>query len=297
MAVIVAVVVCCQIVGGCSKKERAVEKIEKTFSAGDYDETVVLCEHALRSDIRDAQVYFYYGLALLEKGRDFEAIKRFGEAVAVDSTLGSEAAQRLLEAGRTAVDANQGRLRLKAAVSFDAAVDLGPYSFRVADAFFADKDFEAALGLYQTALDGHPDTTAAEEAYFNVAECHLALADSAAAIESLEQLLDRFPRGQLSSRAGWKLASLIYEDARAEFARGNYEKVIERITGLLEWETNRTLIQRARFLLGEAYERIEDYPRAYEQYKAIIQEDRGASGRIVDRARAKIDAFRDSGLL
>ena len=40
-----------------------------------------------------------------------------------------------------------------------------------------------------------------------------------------------------------------------------------------------------------------DYAKAYEQYKTIIMEDRGASGRIVERARAKIEAFRDAGLL
>ena len=77
----------------------------------------------------------------------------------------------------------------------------------------------------------------------------------------------------------------------------HYDKVVEGINALLARATNVSLVQRARFLLGEAYEHLEDYPSAYDQYKTIIEQDRGASGRIVERAREKINALRDSGLL
>ena len=110
-------------------------------------------------------------------------------------------------------------------------------------------------------------------------------------------MAERFPKGPLAVEAKWKLVNLLYEHARSEFSRGNFESVIEEIGSLLEQTTNTSLVQRARFLLGEAYERMEDYRSAYDQYRAIIDEDQGASGRIVERAREKINTFHDSGLL
>ena len=98
-------------------------------------------------------------------------------------------------------------------------------------------------------------------------------------------------------QAEWKLVNLLYERARSEFDRGNYEAAQDVLTDLLERTDNVSLVQRARFVLGESYERMGDYGEAYEQYKAIIREDLGASGRIVERARARIDAFRDAGLI
>jgi TolA-binding protein len=123
------------------------------------------------------------------------------------------------------------------------------------------------------------------------------MADSTGAFEALEMQLDQFPKGSLASQASFRLVNLLYEHARSEFVRGNYDRVVEEVEQLLKRTTNRTLVQRARFLLGEAYERLEDYHGAYRQYKAIIDTDRGASGRIVERARQKINAFHDSGLL
>ena len=148
-----------------------------------------------------------------------------------------------------------------------------------------------------TAVYEYPDTSAAEGAFFNMAQCYIALGDSTSAIASLERQIENFPRAPLAGQARLKLVNMIYKGARGEFERGNYETVIEQITDLLDRTRNVSLVQRARFLLGEAYERMEEYQQAYEQYKAVIREDRGASGRIVEKAREKINTLRDSGLL
>jgi tetratricopeptide (TPR) repeat protein len=59
---------------------------------------------------------------------------------------------------------------------------------------------------------------------------------------------------------------------------------------------NPGLQQQSRFLLGETYEAMGELDKAYEQYQKVIQRDRGASGRIVERAREKIAALREAGL-
>jgi tetratricopeptide (TPR) repeat protein len=288
------------VAGGCSEKRKALGEIRESFAQKNYEETELLCQHALRKNIHDAEIYYYYGLSLLELGRDYEAFRRLEEATAADSTMRGEIAERLLAKGRDAFGRGGARRaadRLKLAVSMDSDLEIGSLKYLVADAYFDDRGFEEAAVLYASAIVERPDTAAAENAYFNLSVCYVALGDSAGALQALDDLLNRFPKGKMAGRAHWKLVNLLYEHAKAEFARGNYEIVVEEINTLLKRATNVSLVQRARFMLGEAYERLEDYASAYDQYRTIIDQDRGASGRIVERARQKIDALRDSGLL
>ncbi len=287
-------------VGGCSEKRKSLSEIRESFAQKDYEETELLCQHALRKNIHDPEVYYYYGLALLEQGRDYEAFRRLEEAGTADPMIRGKIAGRLLVKGREAFargGARRAADRLKLAVNMQPDLELGSLKYLVADAYFDERVFDKAAPLYVAAIDERPDTAAAESAYFNLSVCYVALGDSTGALQALDELLDRFPKGRLAGRARWELVNLMYEHASAEFARGNYEAVVEEINTLLERTTNVSLLQRARFILGEAYERLEDYPNAYEQYKTIIEQDSGASGRIIERARQKINALRDSGLL
>lgn len=297
---VLAAISFCVVAGSCTQKQKSVNAIRDAFNSANYEETIVLCEHALRHDVRDGKVFYYYGLALLAKGRDFEARRRFDEAVAADPRLGKDISEQLLEGGREEFNrggTSRAASRLRAAAEYDSLADLGRLKFLVADAYFEDRDFTRAEKFYTAAVLEWADTAAAEQAFFNLAESRLTLSDSTGARRALDAQLEHFPRGPLAMQARFRLENLMYEHANSEFVRGNYNAVVEEIQALLERTTNNTLVQRARFLLGEAYERLEDYQAAYEQYQAIIEKDRGASGRIVERARQKINAFRDSGLL
>jgi tetratricopeptide (TPR) repeat protein len=288
------------LASGCSEKRKALGEIRASYAQKNYEETTLLCQRALRKNINDGEVYYYYGLSLIELGRDYEGFARFQDGVAVDSTMGPRVASHLLAKGRESLDrgdAKRASTRLRFAADLDAELALGTLKYLVAEAYFGEREFERAAAMYSKALAERPDTAAAEAAYFNLAECYVALGDSARALATLDRLVKRFPAGSQASEAQWKLVNLLYEHAASEFSRGNYEVVVEEIRTLLTRTTNVSLLQRARFLLGEAYERLEDYPSAYEQYKTIIDQDRGASGRIVERARQKINALRDSGLL
>lgn len=298
----IAIVLIVQVLGvaGCSQERKALSDIKGSYEEGKYQDTILFCEHAMRKGVRTHQVYYYYGLALMESGRDFEAFRRFGEARAAGPEIASEIAEYLYGKGRESADGGrrqQALGRLKVASDMNSELDLGTLRYLVGDAYFGERDFERAVKLYVTAVYQYPDTSAAEGAFYNMSQCYVALGDSSSAIASLERQIENFPRGPLAGQARWKLVNMIYEGARREFERGNYETVVEQITDLLERTRNVSLVQRARFLLGEAYERMEEYQQAYEQYKAVIREDRGASGRIVEKAREKINTFRDSGLL
>jgi tetratricopeptide (TPR) repeat protein len=298
-AFVVCVAILC-VGGGCSEKKKTLAAIKDEFVRKDYSETMVRCEHALRNNVVDAEIYYYYGMSLLAVGRDYESFDRFSKAVGMDSALAAPIAEHLEEAAMESFRAGRKREtgeRLRASADLAPGAEFGIFTYTLADAYFREKDFAGAARFYEVALAERPDTLAAEDAYCNLVESYLALEDSTAAVGALERQLAGFPRGQLAMQAEWKLVNLLYERARSEFERGNYETVNEIVTGLLGRTNNISLIQRARFVLGESYERTGDYGKAYEQYKAIIKEDRGASGRIVERARARIDAFRDAGLL
>ena len=285
---------------GCSKEKHTVSTIRSTYDSGDYREVVTLCRHAIGEDISGADVYYYYGLALLSLERDFESYRQFERAVAIDPTLDRDIASELLAKGREAIvrgDVEKGENRLKASVRYDANLRLGALRYVVADAYFKDKDFLMASQLYRTAVEEFPDTSAAQKAYFNLAQCYMSLGYDKQSVEVLYRQLEEFPRGRLSGQAKWKLTIALYGIAEKEFAAGNHKTAVDDLEELLARTTNTSLIQKARFLLGEVYEAMGEYSKAYGQYRAIIREDRGASGRIVERAKGKIEALRDSGLI
>ena len=90
--------------------------------------------------------------------------------------------------------------------------------------------------------------------------------------------------------------NILYDRGEKMFLTGNYEETISLMAEVMARTRNPGLRQKSRFLLGETYEAMGDLDEAYQQYQKVIQTDRGASGRIVERARAKIAALREAGL-
>jgi tetratricopeptide (TPR) repeat protein len=296
-ALLVVVILLCA--AGCSKKGKALSEIKSEFARGDCEETVALCQRALRDQVSDAELFYYYGLALLTLERDDEAVEQLGKAVSMNGTLSERISEDLVaKAGESVARGKtpQAAQRLRNAARFQADIEVGPLGYLLAESFFGDKQWREAAHYYETALGEYPDTSAAEGGYYNLASCFAALVDSAAAIRTLETELARFPNGALAGQAEWSLSTLLYAEARSEFGRGDYDGAVESAVRIIDRTDDVAAVQRARFLIGEAYERKGDYAAAYEQYQTIIGGDAGVSGRWVERARAKIKAMRDAGL-
>lgn len=295
----VAIVSVAMAGAGCSKEQRTLSEIRKTFEAHEYRETVALCRHAIRRGVNEAKVYYYYGASLVSLGRDFEGFRHLGEAARRDPELSTTIGSFLFENGDLSFQKrrrSQAAKRMQKAVEIDPSLDLGAYLYLVADAYFADKEYERASQFYARAIEAHPDTAVVEGAYFNLAEAYAEIKAPGRARESLERLLDLHPRGPLATQARWRLANLMYEQGEKHFVLGNYEEVVEVIGELLKRTRNPGLVQKSRFLLGETYERLGEFSQAYHQYRKIVEGDRGASGRIVERAKAKIATLREAGL-
>jgi tetratricopeptide (TPR) repeat protein len=290
----------CITLTGCSKEKKAIGPIRQAYEKGDFAETVMLCERALRDDVDGSDVYAFYGLSLLSLGRDVESFHALKRAAGLDGTVGAEIAEELLAAGRVSYDRGEksrAALRIRTAAEIDPAIDLGRFGFVVAEACFDAREFERAERFYTAALAEFPDTSVAETALFRLAECRSEAGDSLGAIEVLERQLRLFPVGNLAVQAEWQLVTLLFENARSEFARANYDTAAGILNRVIKRSDNLALVQKSRFMMGECFERKEDFEKAYEQYKAIIDEDLGASGRIVDRSRSKIKTMDEAGLL
>lgn len=287
------------LAAGCSRGDKALREIESAFEAGDYREAVALCRHAIRQNTAGARVYYYYGAALVEMDRDFEAFRQFDEAVARDGDLAAEASAWLAERAGDDFRAWRRRRaaeRMRKAAELDPARDLRGFQYLVGDLYFQEERWEDAARLYRGALVAVPDTSEARAAMFNLAVALERSGATSAAREAYESLLEAWPRGRHRVEARWRLANLCFDEGQRQYDLGNYELAVEQLVGMETRTDNQGLLQRSRFLLGEAYEAVGDLDNAFRQYQAVIDSDRGASGRIVQRAHAKVDALREAGL-
>jgi tetratricopeptide (TPR) repeat protein len=284
---------------GCSEESKSLSDIEEAYEGADYEETVALCKYAIRRQWDTPPVYFYYGASLVALGRDYEGFKRLEEAITKDLSLAPRAAALVYDAATADVargDRRRAARRMQKAVEYDPSLDIGPYRFMVADVYFEQQNYGRAAPIYREAIAAYPDTSILETAYFNMATSYDEMGWNAQAREAYEELLELFPRGEYKTESAWRLYNLMYEHAEKQHVLGEYEEVVETLDALIERADNIGLLQKAHFLLGETYEAMTDYAGAYREYKAVIAVDRGASGRIVERAREKIAALQEAGL-
>ena len=284
---------------GCSKEKKAVAEIRDSFDAGEYRETVAFCRHAIRRGIDVPDVYLYHGKSLVLLNRDFEGFGKLDEAVGRDVTLAGPVALFLFDSGVDSFEKQRqtrAGARIQKAVEIDPSLDPGVYIYLVADQYYVAKDYSNAAAKYTNAVETYPDTAAAEKAYVNMAACYKELGMATRAQEALENLLDLYPHSRMATQARWDLVNILYDRGEKRFLSGHYEETIGIIAEVMTRTRNPGLRQKSRFLLGETYEAMGELDKAYEQYQKVIQRDRGASGRIVERAREKIAALREAGL-
>lgn len=286
--------------GACSREGKAIKEIEKEFERKNHKEVVFLCQHAIDDNIESGPVYYYCGLSLLALGRDFEAFDHLEHAVMLDTTNALPIARRLLQAGES--DFEDGRTRRAAqrmmeAAKIDSSLDLGAYAYLVADQYYHDRDFPEAAYFYERGFEIRPDTSIAEESLMRLAKSYARIDSVELAEAAYSKLVDLFPHGDYANDARYNLASSMLDRAGHQLELGNFEDVLSIAEELLDITKNVTLMQNARFLMGEAFEGLSDYDAALEQYKLIIQYDRGSSGSVVNKARDKIESYRRAGLV
>jgi tetratricopeptide (TPR) repeat protein len=275
---------------------RTTGRIEQAFERGDYTDVVALSRHALRQGDDRPVIRYYYGVGLVGVGRDHEGFGELDRAVDADAKYAPRAAAFLWEQALARPGSDVSARRMRKAALLDPELDLGRHRFAVAEVCMAERDYAGAARLYEEAVRAYPDTSACEEAYAHLAECWVELKQPEKARVAMETLVRKYPRGSLASRASGRLDDVAFDQAQAAYDAGDYPKAVELAAALVESTANRSLQQKARFLLGEAYEASGDAAAAFATYREIIRSDRGDSGRVVERARARIEALQEAGL-
>jgi tetratricopeptide (TPR) repeat protein len=270
--------------------------MRRAYDKGDFAEAVALGRHAVRGGEADPSVHYYYGMALIAMGRDPEGFAEVDTALAADADLRKQAAAELTAlSARDGVSATDSARRLRKAFELDDSIDLGPKRFAVAATYYEDRNCERATTLYSEAVAGYPADPAVETAYARLSECYAMMGEEEKAREAMETLVKRFPRGSEGQGAAANLHDILYQEAQGHLNAGEYDQAIAVASDLVGKADNRSLQQKGRFLLGQAYEAKGDRAAAYEAYREVIRNDRGDSGQIVERARARIEALQEAG--
>ena len=271
-------------------------EMHRAFDKADYTEVVALGRHALRSDSSQAGVHLYYGMALVARGRLHEGFVALDRAVALEPENARTAAEFLVaQADAGALNATAARSLAKAA-ELDSTLDLGKRRFVVGDVYFDERRYAEAAGMFESATRLFPDTAACEDALARLAECYAFLGRPDDARKTMETLVKRYPRGSDARDAWVRLDDISFAEAQKALDAGNPEKAAEIADKLVARTKNRSLQQKGRFVLGEAYERMGETGRAYAAYREIIENDRGDSGNVVERARERLEALQEAGL-
>jgi tetratricopeptide (TPR) repeat protein len=269
--------------------------MRRAFEKGDYREVVALGRHATKSGAADARVHYYYGLALIAVGRDHEGLPELDTAVAADSALAKDAAV-FLWGMAPSPSLRDAAGRWRRALELEPGIAAGGRGFAIADSYFDERRYTEAVAWYQKATRARPDTAACEQAYARLAQCYTELGQPDQARATMETLVARYPRGRIARGVSSSLDDIAYDEARKEFEAGEYQRAIETAQDLADRAPNRLLQQKARFLLGNAYEALGDRTRAYEEYREIVRTDRGESGRLVEDARSRMAALEEAGV-
>jgi len=276
---------------GCGRGPAA--DMQRALEREDYAEVITLGRHALKTEPVPARVHLYYGMALVARGRDQEGLPALEAAVGADSSLARDAAVFLW--GRTDGTRADAAHRWRRAVELSPDIKPGARRFAIAGDYFENRLWQQAANEYAAAVEEYPDTSACELALSRLAECWTALGDPERSRAAMAALVKRYPRGSLARGAASDLVGIKFEEAQAAYQAGDYPLAIELSRDVVERAANRLLQQRARLLLGEAYEASGDRNAAYEAYQEIVRSDRGDSGRLVEQARARIVALQEGG--
>lgn len=135
------------------------------------------------------------------------------DAVAATSdTFDPIVENRILERGFILL---KGKSYANATRSFSDFIKQYPESVQIpnaiyglGNALYGDNDFKSALLVYQNFLKDFPETPRSPEVLLNMASCQQALKETAAAKNTLKQLIKKYPKSDAAAKAQKQLATL-----------------------------------------------------------------------------------------
>ncbi|MBT5472330.1 MAG: outer membrane protein assembly factor BamD [Nitrospina sp.] len=156
----------------------------------------------------------------------------------------------------------------------------------LADVHYNEEEYEEAKFHYQKFTELYPAHRFVDRAHFYKAMANFQLSDLASrdltpvhsALEGFENFINDFPNSTYKGKAQKRiqqcldiLAQNIFEIGKFYFRTGSYQSAIIRLKSLmLEYPTH-AYVAEAEFLLAESYLHEQNYIKAREHYKVVLQ--------------------------
>lgn len=276
----------------CGSKP-VLEQAGEEYAKGNYREALYITRHHFRrGGDRTPELLFLSGKAYMRLGIESEASDSFAEIFISDSTWApriagvlKEEALKSLEKGLTA----KGSRYIIQAVNYGPDLDFGPYNGLAGDLMLDRKDYRGAIHYFSVFLGEYPDTAGAAMVMMDLGEAYEGHGDTLEAIHLYKDFQERYPKSRMRSTAEWKLENLLLDSGREMLTGGETEEA-ERILGELVADASNPLVrEKANFLLAEIYESRGDYPMAVRYYTEVVNLNLGASGRLAEKAKERIE--------
>ncbi len=269
------------------------EKADKEYEKGRYREAIfVIRHHFRRGGERRPDLLFLAGKAYLALGSEAEAEDAFAEAFSKDSTLAGEIsayfraeAEKSLQSGL----ALKGKRFMRQALTYDHDIDFDGYNAIAGDIMMDLKDYESAARYFERYLESYPDSSGAAEVMLSLGNAYEEMGETRAAIENYRRFRDRYPMSRLKTTVTWKLENLVYRMAEESLAEGKLDDAKLALEDLASGASARLVRERANFLLGEISEQTGDREAALRYYREVVNLNLGESGRLLDKAKERIE--------
>lgn len=214
--------------------------------------------------------------ALFYKAESFSSIKRYDEAIPIynqvirmDKSAGNFDVKSLYSLGYSYYNTKD---YAKALVFFKDYIAKAPTTdrqmledaiVRTADCYFAAKNYDEAIRLYDKAAnDGRIDR---DYAYYQKGLVLTYLEKDSEAKAQFDRVVTQFPTSRYADDA-------LFQAANIDFEKGNYQVAIRAYSQLIKFKPKSYLVPAALLKRAGAYNNIQVYEEAVRDYKRILSD-------------------------
>ena len=182
--------------------------------------------------------------------------------------------------------------------------------FNIAESLYHDKEYLEARFEYEKFLELHPAHALAGQAQYQIAMCHMQQIQhydrdqqhTREALQAFRTLRREHPQDPLIPDAEdrvrelrQRLAAHEMSVARFYYNKGAYHATIGRMLNLVQVYPQAPDLDEALFLLGSSYREEENFVKAQQVFRTLI--DRFPTSSYVARSRAQLRQLPDTGIV
>jgi len=280
------------MVAGCAR-ESIIDKVEKEYENGRYREAIFLVRHHFKGGgEKTPELLFLAGKSWLQLGAEAEAEDAFSEVYRSDSTWAPVLAGFLRDRAVIGIESGsrgKGERLMMQAIAYDTLLDFGKYNATAGRLLIERREFRAAIPFLDRYLLEYPDTTGAASVMLNLGAAYEGAGRTEEAISVYRRFVDMYPKSRLLTTVSWQLENLLLMKSEELYENGKVEEAEQYLIDLTRTAGSSIVRERANFLLGEMFEERGDIEKAIFYYTETIQINLGSSGRLVEKAKERIE--------